>query len=118
MKSNCKISLLHLEHTLMIFEAGNEEQRCAQKEDHHGGRSLVLARGETSADNDLMKSLQLASQSFVLRFQLLNTLVQLIVFFRALSHTIFHAIEVFLLALPRILGTDFISDFTTNSDEI
>ena len=58
--------MLHLEHTLMIFEAGNEEQRCAQKEDHHGGRSLVLARGETSADNDLMKSLQLASQSFVL----------------------------------------------------
>jgi len=102
----------------MFPEAWEQEKGCAEQENHHGCRCLILAVGEAPVNNDLVQSFELPCESFVLRFQLLYAFVKLAIFFSASPDPILHAIQVLLLSLPRVLSRHFVPDFPSDSLEI
>ena len=90
--------------TLRLLEAGDEEECGAEQEDHHGRAGLRLP--EAAVDDDLVQPPQLSGQRLVLRLQLLNLLVKLVVLDAAAAHAVLHRVHVLLLSFSRVLCGD------------
>lgn len=119
--SVASVSLSHLRYVhldlrlpplaLLVVHAGQEEERGGEEQHHHGrGGGLrggaAHAAQPAVADEDLVQALELARQRLVLRLELLDLLVQLLVLLGADANAVLHLVHVLLLALAGVLRRD------------